>query len=183
MITIYIAVASFVIGLLAPLWFGRWLPPVRKLRKGAQWIDPLFLNTPAPPLSVQRLREHEKCGDQIVIAHHLADWTRELERKIFNSLAINNCLLFVLVIVFTVKGDQHLQGPDATWRDLLVAVETHWPFSLLLAASLVEIMVFVRLVSDQAAKHAKVIKAARPPPKPMRERMRGLLSGVFKVRY
>ena len=174
MITISIAVASFVIGLLAPLWFGRWLPPVRKLRKGAQWIDPLLLNTPASPVSVQRLREHEKCGDQIVIAHHLADWTLDLERKIFHSLVANSCFLFVLVVVFTVKGDEHLQRPDATWHDLLVAVETHWPFSILLAASVIEIVVFVRLVSDQAAKHAKVIKAARPPPQPIRERLRGL---------
>lgn len=177
MIPIYLAVISIVIGLLAPLWFGILLPPVRKLRKGAQWIDPLPLNTPTSnPLSVHDLREHEKCGDKIVVAHHLADWTRDLQRKIFNLLAVNSVVLFVLVVFFTVRGDQSLQRPGASWREVLVAVETNWPFSILLAYTFVEIIVFVKLVSDQAAKYGKVIDAARPAPKPLSEQIHSWFS-------
>jgi hypothetical protein len=177
MIPIYLAVGSLLIGLLAPLWFGKWLPPVRKIRKGAQWLDPQPLTTPTSGLlCVQTLREHEKCGDKVVVAHHLADWTRDLQRKIFNVLVINACLAFVLVVFYTVRSEPTLQNPNATWHDLLLAIEANWPFSILLAASLIQILIFVMLVSDQAAKYAKVIEAARPPKKPISERIRSIFS-------
>jgi hypothetical protein len=179
-IAVYFAVTSLTIGVLSPLWFGKWIPSVRKLRQGAKWLDPLVITAPtATPLTIQVLREHEKCGDRIVVSHHLADWTRDLQRKIFQTLGFNTVIAFVLIVFMTVKDDPTLQAPTATVWDLLSAIKVHWPFSFLLAGSLVEIVVFVKLVSDQAARYAKIIDAARPPKKSLSEQL-ATFKNVFR---
>jgi hypothetical protein len=178
MIPIYFALASFLLGLSAPLWFGQLLRPVRRIRQSAKWIDKQTV-TPPPdtPLTVQCLREHEKCGDRVVVAHHLAEWSRDLQRKIFQTLAVNGAISFVVVVVYVVKQDVQLQAPTATFSDLMRAVAASWPVSILLAASLVEIAVFIKLVSDQAAKYRRIIEDAKPPPMPLRDRIGGLFGG------
>jgi hypothetical protein len=171
MIPLYLALFSLLLGLFSPVWFGRLLPPVRRLRQGAQWIDPQAIKPPAgASITVQSLREHEKCGDQIVVAHHLADWSRDLQKKIFQSLVFNAAASLVLVVVYVVYQDRALQAPTATIRDLAETVAHVWPLSLVFAFTILEVIIFVKLVHDQAAKYAKVIDAAKPPKKRLRER-------------
>jgi hypothetical protein len=177
MIPIYIAAASFLLGLSVNLWFGQLLRPVRRIRQGAKMIDKQTVDTlPGAPFTVQSLREYEKCGDRVVVAHHLAEWTRDLQRKIFQTLAINGAISFVVVVIYVVKQDAQLQAPTATFVDLMRAVAASWPVSILLAGSLVEIAVFIKLVSDQAAKYQRIIEDAQPPRTPWLTRIKAALS-------
>jgi len=160
MISITLALLSFLLGLFAPIWFGKWLSPVRRLRRGAALIDPLTVTTPpASRLTVSVLREHEKCGDQVVVAHHLADWSWELQRKIFHMLVLNGVGSAFLIMTFIVMKTPSLQHMKFSWEFFETLAES-WPFSLLIAFSFLEMVVFVKLVSDQAAKYRKVIEAA-----------------------
>lgn len=185
MITLTLALAPLFIGFLAPLWFGRLLPPVRKLRRGAKWVDLSIVNVPpSSSLTVQALREHDQCGDRIVIAHHLADWTIDLQRKIFQAMGTNTVMAFVVIIVFITKNNEALLlQPAAGFDDWFQILVANWPFSILLALSLIEIIVVIKVVSDVAAKYRKVIEAARPEWVPLAQRMRAfgkrVISRVF----
>ncbi|HYH70404.1 MAG TPA: hypothetical protein VEX16_03775 [Methyloceanibacter sp.] len=167
MIPLGLAFASIFLGVTAPIWFGL-ARPVRRLRKGAEWLDPKPVSPPAAePITVQTLREYQRCGDKVVVAHHLADWSRDLQRKIFQTLAVNGAITFVVVVVYVVKQDARLQAPTATWTDLGAALAASWPISITMAIALVEIGLFFKLVSDQAAKYRRAIEDARPPKKSM----------------
>lgn len=156
------ALVPVFIGLSAPLWFGKMIPSVRRLRRGAKWIDDQTPTFPASPVTVKSLREHDKCGDKIVVAHHLGKWTRDLERKILHALSFNGGATLVLVAVIAVKNNTALHSPKATFGDFLNAVIDNWQVSLGLALSLIEILIVLKLVSDVAAKYSDVIDAARP---------------------
>lgn len=174
MIPVYIAIASLLLGLLSPIWFGAWLPPVRRLRNGAGWIDPQDVEIkppPSGPLTIKALREYEKCGDRIVVAHHLGDWSRDLQRKIFQNLVANAAISFVLVVGYALYANPRLQESTATFGDFLDTVADLWPLSLIFAATLIEVVIFVKLVSDQAAKYASVIRSAKPKKLPLRDRI------------
>lgn len=163
MIPISIAAFTLLLGLTAPIWFGLFLPPVRMFRRGADWLDAEPVTPPSGcTLTVHGLREHDKCGDKIVVAHHLADWSRDLERRIVNTLGFNTVISLVLVVVYVVNRDPALRAPSASWQDLVAAVGGAWPFSIVFAAALVEIIVLVRLVFDLGGKYKKVIRAAKP---------------------
>ena len=166
MIPIYSALATLLLGVFSPLWFGILLTPVRRLRSGARRLDATTVQTvPDAPVTIQKLRDHERCGDRVVVAHHLAAWSRELQRKIFQMLVFNSAVSFVLVVIFAVKNDAALQAPTATLADLGEQVAASWPFSIVLAGSLIEVLVIVKLVQDQAAKYASVIDGAPTLPR------------------
>jgi hypothetical protein len=164
MIPVYMALLSILLGFSCPFWFGKCLRPVRRLRQGARWIDPTSVNVPCgSELTIRRLREHEKCGEKIVLAHHLADWTRDLQRKIQSALLFNNLLLLILVIVYTVTSDPRFLT-SSIW-DILAAAGKRLPFSIMIAASFIEVITFVKLVWDLEAKYESLIDMVTPEPK------------------
>lgn len=163
MLPVYAAAISILLGILCPLWFGKFLAPVRRLRQGALWVDPTAVELPAgPDVTVRSLREYQKCGEKIVLAHHLADWTRDLQRKIQSALVFNNVILFILVIVYTVTSDPQLLNSNA--NDILAATVKRVPFSIMVAASYIEVTIFVKLVWDLAGKYESLINSVRPVP-------------------
>lgn len=162
MIPVFMAGFTLLLGLTAPLWFGVGIPWVRMLRSGAKWLDPQTVSPPTVQTpTVKELREHQRCGDKIVVAHHLADWSRDLERRIFQTLSYGTAAAFVLVIVLSVN-DPSLHADTASFEDLLEKIRSSWPLSILLAYSLLEILVVIRLVHDLAEKYRNVIVAAKP---------------------
>lgn len=176
MITYYLAAAPVVIGSTARLWFGVFHWPVWYLRKGAEWLDGQSVAPVPDPVTIHGLREHDKCGDRIVVAHYLALWTYDLERKIRHNLLGGAAFSILLAMMYTVISVPALRAPTGTFSQFFKAMGPNIPISFLLGGILIEIVVMMKLVADQYAKHMEMIKAARPVRKPFFKRVKAFFS-------
>lgn len=171
------ALLPILVGLTASIWFGALTPSVRRLRRGAQWINASTV-VPTVPLAISDIRDHDKCGDRIVVAHYLGDWTKDLEAKIFFALAYQNLLFLFCVIFFAIKGNSSLQDPNITWSNFISSALTYWPFSLSVVVTIVEVGTTLKMVSDAANKYRNIIAKYQPPRVRLMQRWRNFWNKI-----
>ena len=163
MLYIAIALVPLAVGLVSRVWFLWLMRPVRSLNNGARWIDPEVVKLPADAgLTIKKIREHDKWGDKIVVAHHLAGWTLDLQRMLFWTLGLNSVLSLLFVVGAVVLGDPDVIGHKESLKEILAPTVTSKPFLLSFAGAATTIFICVRLVADQAHKYRGVIVEARP---------------------
>lgn len=161
-LSIYLFFIAIGIGITTPLWFGQLFIPVRKLRKGAEWLDKATVDLPnTATLTIEKLRGHECLGDKLVVPHFLDGWTKDLEKKIINSLLYGGIIAGALNIsVIVITQSKEIQSNNLS--EIKVTITENWPLPAFFLVAFLQIISYLMLVSDQASKYSKTINKAKP---------------------
>jgi hypothetical protein len=165
-------VIPMLIALTSRFWFNAF-PSVRRIRDGAKNIDAEKITLPCrKPLLIKDLRSHEKCGDRVVVAHHLYKYASGIQRKTTRALVRSTVYSMLLLVIVEVVSHQPdlattrmndgaaMSLPDLSASKFWGFLVSEWPPSLVFLLFLVELVTYLTIISEQAEKFEDVINAA-----------------------